>query len=155
MWMMHVWQCPFSLSETTEGTTSCPTPNNTTASPRVPVGSNKESGQGKGQGWSSIGERQWHRKQSRRQMDQQMVSFRCIPEDDRAAGHMQRESERDRRRNRDRHRQRGEKRTPIEELFLFFFSCGSSARSIITKGQQLLPLSPGCCGERGDVTLPE
>lgn len=34
-------------------------------------------------------------------MDQQMVSFRCIPEDDRAAGHMQSESERDRRRRRE------------------------------------------------------
>lgn len=43
-------------------------------------------------------------------MDQQMVSFRRIPEDDRAAGHMQREreSERDRQRNRGGHRERRE-----------------------------------------------
>lgn len=61
--------------------------------PKVAVGSNTEGGQGKGQAWSSIGERRWHRKQSRRQMDQQMVSFRRIPEDDRAEGHTQSERE--------------------------------------------------------------
>lgn len=97
MYKEHKSDDPYFLSlcksGTIEGTTSCPTPNGTLASPQVPVGSNKEGGQGKGRAWSSIGERRWHRKQSRRQMDQQMVSFRCIPEDDRAAGHMQRESE--------------------------------------------------------------
>lgn len=83
------------------GTISYLNPNSKPASPWGPVGRHKEGGQGKGQAWSSIGERQWHRKQSRRQIDQQMVSFRCIPEDDRAAGHMQSESERDRRRRRE------------------------------------------------------
>lgn len=107
----HVCQSPFSLcvNQRLEGTTSFPTPNSAPASPRVPVGSNKEGGQGKGQAWSSIGERRQHRRQSRRQMDQQMVSFRRIPEDDRAAGHMQRESGRDRQRNRDGLRQREER----------------------------------------------
>lgn len=94
-------------------------------------------------------------------MDQQMVSFRRIPEDDRAAGHMQRESERDRQRNRDGHRQR-EERGGLDDSRAFslsFLSPGSSSCSVITKGQQLLQPSPGCRGEgereRGDVTLPE
>lgn len=86
-------------------------------------------------------------------MDQQMVSFRRIPEDDRAAGHMQRESGRDRQRNRDTDRQRererrGERKTRNEEPFLFFSSCGSSSCSVTTKGQQLLQPSPGCCAGR-------
>lgn len=44
---------PHSLSlcvnQRLEGTASYPTPNSAPASPRVPVGSNKEGGQGKGQ----------------------------------------------------------------------------------------------------------
>lgn len=68
-------------------------------------------------------------------MDQQMVSFRRIPEDDRAEGHIQRETE----------KERGGLRL---KRFFPFFSCGSSSCSVITKGQQLLQASLGCCGER-------
>lgn len=41
----------FSLcvNQSRQGKTSCPTPNSTPASPTVPVGSNKEGRQGKGQ----------------------------------------------------------------------------------------------------------
>lgn len=76
-------------------------------------------------------------------MDQQMVSFRRIPEDDRAAGHMQREHDRDRQRKRGRHKQEKKKKkkrersTPAEEFFLFVLSQGSALLSVIAKGQQL------------------
>lgn len=75
----------------------------------------------------------------------------------------ERDSDRERQRNRDGHRQRVRERRGKERredsnwrAFPFFFlSCGSSSRSDITKGQQLLQASPGCCGERGDVPLSE
>lgn len=43
--------------------------------------------------------------------------------------------------------ERGEIGAPTEELFLFFFSRGSSSLSVITKGQQLLQPSRGCMEE--------
>ncbi len=103
----------FSLcvNQSLEGAAFCPTP--LTAHPPHPeclLAATKKVGRRKARPRSSMGERRWHRKQSRRQMDQQMVSFRRIPEDDRAAGHMQRESGRDRQRNRDGHRQRERER---------------------------------------------
>lgn len=140
LYKKDVWRSLFSLFvwiRVERVQPPAPPPTSTPVSPRVPVGSNKEGGQGKGQAWSSIGERRWHRKQSRRQMDQQMVSFRRIPEDDRAEGHIQRERETE--------KERGGLRL---KRFLPFFSCGSPSCSVITKGQQLLQASLGCCGER-------
>lgn len=93
---MLAWWSLFSLSawiRVDRVHPPAPPPTTHSPHPKVAVGSNTEGGQGKGQAWSSIGERRWHRKQSRRQMDQQMVSFRRIPEDDRAEGHIQSERE--------------------------------------------------------------
>lgn len=105
----------------------------------ISVGSNKEGGQRKGQAWSSIGKKRWRRKQSRRQMDQQMVSFRCIPEDDRAAGHMQRGIETGTHRD---------EKGGFSHWRAFLFSCSPYLCCVKTKGQQLLQLSHRCLGKR-------
>jgi len=82
-------------------------------------------------------------------MDQQMVSFRCIPEDDRAAGTCREKVKRDRQSNGDRHRQKEEKGGLQLKSFCFsFLSCCSSSPFVVTKGQQLLQPSPGCKRER-------
>lgn len=61
-------------------------------SPRVHLGNDTEGGQRGGQASSLIAERRRRRKLTGRQMDQQMVAFRLIPEDDRAEGQTQRMS---------------------------------------------------------------
>ncbi|KAM9834686.1 uncharacterized protein ACBT44_013349 [Syngnathus typhle] len=79
--------------------------------------------------------RKWCGQQRRRQMDQQMVSCRRIPEDDRAAWHMQRKGGCAKETGRGIEKDRRKKgRTPSEELFIHLSL--SSFHAVSTKGQQ-------------------